>query len=184
MPGLEGANSRLVVPVMSLGELVGVIVADSARPAAFGAEEEHVLGVVATMLGTAIEQVRTLERQPDEQVVTACPAAASGPGGRGDGRPLLRRRRQHVHRRRVPHQGRRRSHPVVAVAASTWDRPCRLQATAYCASTPAFSCLASKDNLESRLILLKRRSTSAVAPIRLERTGRGRSASTSPDQCI
>ena len=72
MPGLAGADSRLVVPVMSLGQLVGVVVADSARPAAFGAEEEHVLGVVATMLGTAIEHVKTFEGQPD-----VTPAAAS-----------------------------------------------------------------------------------------------------------
>ena len=47
MPGLSGVDSRLVVPAMALGQLVGIIVAESARPAAFDAIDEQALGAVA-----------------------------------------------------------------------------------------------------------------------------------------
>ena len=173
MPGLAGANSRLVVPVMSLGELIGVIVADSERPAAFGAEEEHVLGVVATMLGTSIEQVRTLERQPDEPAPAAHPARQPEPAVEATavrffdvdgstfidgeyvikgvaGRILWSLLREHAETGRVDFT----------------NRELRLDASLQ---LPGF-----KDNLESRLILLKRRLDEREAPVRLERTGRGR----------
>ena len=174
MPGLAGADSRLVVPVMSLGQLVGVVVADSTRPAAFGADEEHVLGVVATMLGTAIEHVRALERQPDEPPRAPPRTAARRTGGR--------RRRSCA------------SSTSTAARSSTASTSSRESPAASCgrcwASTPATGRVdftnrelrldaslqlpGFKDNLESRLILLKRRLDEREAPVRLERTGRGR----------
>ena len=102
MPGLEGADSRLVVPAMALGELIGVLVVDSTRPVAFDAVDEQTLGVAATMLATAIEHVRALERDQRDQDVAAGPPPAS-PAAATSERPvggaLLRRRRQHVPRR-------------------------------------------------------------------------------------
>ena len=82
--------------------------------------------------------------------------------------------RQHVPRRRVPHQGRGRPHPVVDRRSARARRPRRLHATARCASTPPSTCPPYRDNFENRLILLKRRLDERDAPIRIEKTGRGR----------
>ena len=173
MPGLPGADSRLVVPVMSLGALIGVLVVDDARAVAFGHGDEHVVGVVATMLGSAIEHVQALERHSDEAAPVADVPAATDPCAATSvvrffavdgstfldsqylikgvaGRILWTLLRQHVEAGRVDFT----------------NRELRLDASL---ELPGF-----KDNLESRLILLKRRLDERDAPIRLERTGRGR----------
>ena len=57
-PGVVGVQSRIVVPAMARGELVGVLVAESRRPVAFGPVDEQVLSVVGSMLASAVEHVR------------------------------------------------------------------------------------------------------------------------------
>ena len=83
-------------------------------------------------------------------------AGADAPARPDRPRALLRGRRQHVPRRRLPHQGRRRPHPVVAARPARARRPIEFT-TARCASTRRSSSPPFRDNLESRLILLKRR---------------------------
>jgi adenylate cyclase len=60
---IDGVQSRIVVPAMARAELVGVLVAESRRPVAFGVADEHVLGVVAALLASAIEHLRAVERE-------------------------------------------------------------------------------------------------------------------------
>ena len=184
MPGLPGANSRLVVPAMSLGQLVGVVVADSTRPAAFGAQDEHVLGVVGTMLGTAIEHVRALERQTDEAPAARGGRAGSLPDPVGvttdvrffevdgstflDGEYLIKGVAGRILWSLL------RQHAATGRVEFT-NRELRLD--------PSLQLPGFKDNLESRLILLKRRLDERGATIRLERTGAGGSGSMSPSPC-
>jgi predicted pyridoxine 5'-phosphate oxidase superfamily flavin-nucleotide-binding protein len=176
LPGLPLAQSRVAVPAMAFGQLVGVLVVESADPVAFTATDEAVLTVVASVVANAIEVERTQERAEDvaarQQVTkphvdTPAPAANAthvrffGVDGStfldGDylikgvsGRILWSLLRQH------DQEGR----------TEFTNREVRLD--------PALELPEFRDNFESRLILLKRRLDERGAPIRIEKTGRGR----------
>jgi adenylate cyclase len=72
---IEGVQSRIVVPAMARAELVGVLVAESRRPVAFGTADEHVLGVVAALLASAIEHLRSVEREGTDDLGDRPPAS-------------------------------------------------------------------------------------------------------------
>lgn len=175
VPGLAAAQSRLAVPAMVLGRLVGVVTVESERPARYGDDDAASLLVVAALLAASIEAIRAEERAEDAGRVTGAgrgPAAvaALGPAALvrffavdgstfldGDylikgvaGRLLWSLLRQHAEEGRVDFT----------------NREVRLDPTL---ELPDF-----RDNFESRLILLKRRLDERNAPIRIVSTGRGR----------
>ncbi len=174
MPMLTDIQSRVVVPAMAMGHLVGVLVAESPEPVAFDHNDESTLGVVAALVAGAVEGERA--RRPATVVGPAARAsaparAAAGAGTTriryfpvdgsvfidGDylikgvaGRLLWSLLQQHENEGRIDFT----------------NREVRLD--------PSLELPEFRDNFESRLVLLKRRLEERHAPIRIDKTGRGR----------
>ena len=184
LPALPEVQSRVAVPGMVLGQLVVVLTVESPEVVAFSAADEAVLSVVASVVAQAIELDRAQERSadPDAEPGTdrtvpaeaAAEAEAAPPSAAGaahvrfypvdgsvflDGEYLIK-----------GVAGRLLWSLVGQHAASGrvdfTNREVRLDPTL---ELPAF-----RDNFESRLILLKRRLDERAAPVRIEKTGRGR----------
>jgi hypothetical protein len=175
LPGLAKAESQVAVPAMVLGQLVGVLVIESETKVAFRVEDEALLAVVATLVASAIEIDWAHER-------------AAGDAGDGEvtSRPAV-----------VPPSPASTRVRFFAVDGSTFldgdylikgvagrvlwvllthhAREGRVDFTnKEVRLDPSLELPEFRDNLESRLILLKRRLDERDAPIRIEKTGRGR----------
>jgi hypothetical protein len=179
LPGLALAQSQLAAPAVVMGQTLGVLAVESERPGAFTAEDERLLAIVAHLVAAAIELDRVsaratndgarAERGDDHSVDPVEPA----PNSRAstlrffpvdgstfiDGDYLIKG---------VP--GRilwslLREHEDTGRTEFT-NREVRLD--------PSLELPAFRDNLESRLILLKRRLDERLTPMRIHKTGRGR----------
>ena len=103
LPGLADARSQLAVPVAAGERLLGVLYVESAEEMRFGYDDEDALVALATQTGMVARLLQEAAEGQDE----APAARARGAAGRHAGAdPPLRRRRQRVHRRRLPDQGR------------------------------------------------------------------------------
>lgn len=176
LPGLEAPRSLLAVPMMAGGELRGLIHAEAAERMAFSPRLERAVALVAAQLG-ALVALTEAPRGPDSagsgatvSRATACPERTSDRqiqvrhyafddsvfiGAdyviKGlPGRLLWRMLGIHAQEGRFEFT----------------NREFRLD--------PALKLPAFKDNLETRLLLLRRRLDENDWPIRLSRTGRGR----------
>jgi hypothetical protein len=174
LPGLPAAESQVAVPAMVLGQLLGVVAVESETRLAFDPDDEARLTVVAGLIAAAVELDRALEQAAAEHAL-ARPAAGPADGAGGpttrvryfpqdgstflDGEYLIKGvagrilwkllgQYQHEHRDEFT------------------NREVRLD--------PTLELPQVRDNFESRLILLKRRLDEHEAPIRIDKTGRGR----------
>ncbi len=172
-PGLTGTQSRVAVPAMTHGQLVGVLVVESRTPVAYTSDDEALLMVVATLVAGAIDP------QPGADGGTSSDRASA------EGNP--------------PTQGA--CHPPgcatsrsMAASSSTVDYLIKGVAGRLLWSLlqqyegegrvdfsnrevrldPSLELPEFRDNFESRLVLLKRRLEERHAPIHLKKTGRGR----------
>ncbi len=173
MPGLPEARSRMAVPAMAFGAVVGALAADSTEDDAFGPADEAALSIVASLFANAFEALRAEERDvpPDR----ARPAVGLAPA-----QPAVT-----THIRHFPEDGSTfidGDYLIKGVAGrilwslmTQYDDEGRVEFTnRELRLDPTLQLPGFKDNLESRLILLTRRLDERAAPIRLRKTGRGR----------
>ena len=171
LPGLADAESRLAVPAIALGQLVGVLAVESARRAAFDDNDEAVLRVVASLVASAIEIDRS--REQDEPASPEPMFAAPTPP------------RGATHVKYFPVDGsvfldgeyliRGVAGRVLWSLLEQHDASGRVDFTQKeIRLDPRLELPGFRDNLDARLILLKRRLHEREAPMQLEKTGRGR----------
>jgi adenylate cyclase len=171
MPGLPRADSRIVVPSMAAGQLVGAIVVDSETPDAFGPDDEAALVTIASVLANAMETLRVEEATATDEP-PAAPGAAHPTSGTTrvryfevdgstflDGEYLIKGVAGRILRSLLGQY-------AADGRTDFTNREVRLD--------PSLELPGFKDNFESRLLLLQRRLEERGAPIRIDRTGRGR----------
>jgi adenylate cyclase len=166
--GIVNAQSQMAVPVILGQQLLGVLYAEDTRPGAFSRGDELVMEIVAHTVARDLLSEAEVEAEPE--ATTRVAAATSAPGLRvrcyeadssvffdGEyvikslpGRILGRLLHEHVERGRTDFT----------------LRELRLD--------PALQSHAGGDNLDARLILLRRRLEERFPFVRIERTGRGR----------
>jgi hypothetical protein len=174
LPGLPDAQSHLALPLVMRERLVGVLALESRNPAAFASWHEAFLGIVADQVAAGIERLAATDAE--EQ-----PAA---PGARAVAAASARRRRSFVFYqnddcvfvdgeyliRNVP--GRILWKLLKAYRdggrVEFSNRELRLD--------PGLGLPPLRDNLESRLILLRQRLAQKCPDVRLPGRGRGRFA--------
>jgi adenylate cyclase len=172
MPGLLDAQSRVAVPAMALGQLMGVLVVESTEQVAFTASDEALLSVVAALIGNAIEIERVRDR---EEVRSIRPGSPDRPHSR---QPALRVRYFEVDGSAFLDG----DYLIKGVAGRLlwsllrqYDEEGRVEFTnREVRLDPSLELPQFRDNFENRLVLLKRRLEERRAPVRIEKGGRGR----------
>jgi adenylate cyclase len=177
LPGLANPASQLGVPLLVGGELVGVICIESETPYRFHEEDKTTIELLGSYLAVAIQNMQLKEAEEAngdgaEAHVAPAPSAASADRCeltyyRGeevvmmDGEYLIRSLPARILWKLL------QAHQRDGRAEFT-NRELRLDKSL---NLPAF-----KDNLETRLLLLRRRLDQKGGNIRLVPTGRGRFA--------
>ncbi len=171
LPGLADSRSQLAVPLMAADKLIGVLYVESQHDLRFSYDDEDALVALAAQLGMAIQIMQAQADGADDEASTpAAPEAIAGD-------TLI-----------VKHFPENDSvflgddYLIKGVAGSifvTLVRDCidsgRTEFTNRELRLDARIRLPDvSDNLEARLLLLSRRLIERAAPIRIEKTGRGR----------
>jgi predicted pyridoxine 5'-phosphate oxidase superfamily flavin-nucleotide-binding protein len=174
LPGLPDSKSQAGVPMMVLGELVGVLFVESAQPAVYGDPDVALLSSVASLLASAIEIERRRDRDDD---------ASSPPKADRDVRAALTGEATHVRFFAVDGSTFIDGDYLIKGVAGRilWSllrhhvRDGRVDFTnKEMRLDPSLELPEVRDNFESRLILLQRRLDERAAAVRIDKTGRGR----------
>lgn len=171
LPGLPESRSQLAVPMVVGEQLMGVLYVESALDQRFSFSDEDALVTLAVQLAMAIRITQAVPDSGDEAGTSLEPDRAPG------GEPLTVR-----HFRENDSIFLGEDYLIKGVAGSIFavlvrdftelgrteftNRELRLD--------PRVRLPAVSDNLEGRLILLERRLTERGAPVRIEKSGRGR----------
>jgi hypothetical protein len=174
LPGLAQAESQVAVPAMVLGQLVGVLAVESETRLAFTVEDEALLGVVGTLVASAIEIDWAHERAATDGAINERQRVGASPSS-----PASTRVRYFAVDGSTFLDGdyliKGVAGRVLWVLLGQHEREGRVDFTnKEVRLDPSLELPEFRDNLESRLILLKRRLDEREAPIRIEKTGRGR----------
>jgi adenylate cyclase len=170
-PGLAQPRSQLAVPMLAAGRLLGVVFVESPDDRRFGFEDEDMLVAMAGQLGATMELVQVAGDAAEAALVPTEPEA------KVSGEPLHLRRFGGTDSIFVGD-----AYLIKGVAgAILWkllrdhtnegrcdfsNRELRLD--------PSIRLPDVTDNLEARLVLLRRRLAEQCPAIRIEKTGRGR----------
>ncbi len=174
-PGLSAPQSQLAVPIVSAGQLLGVLFVESPRELRFSFEDEDVLVALAGQLGAAID----LMQASTESVETPAPGgpvavrSAQPPQG-----PAMRVRHYRINDSVFIDD----AYLIKGVAgAILWkllrdhqERGRQVFANRELRLDPALRLPDLADNLEARLLLLQRRLREQCPALCIEKTGRGR----------
>jgi adenylate cyclase len=171
VPGLTRAESQMAIPAIALGQVVGVLLLESPAQVAFTEGDQANLSVLASVVANAIEAERLRERseEPGPARAVAMPPtvgatthvrffAIDGSTFLG-GNYLIKGVAGRILWSLLGHYDREQRTDFT-------NKEIRLDQSL---ELPEF-----RDNLDSRLLLLKRRLDEKHAPIRIEKTGRGR----------
>lgn len=176
LPGLPSAAGQIAVPLLTRGRLIGVLAVESAEPLAFMSREDTLLTTVASHLGGCIEQLsRDTEESPQGALARPQSSRALGAPPRSrsfcffpqddcvfvDGEYLIRNVPGRILWRLLT---RHRDEGRTEFS----NRELRMDSWL---GLPEI-----KDNLECRLILLRKRMEQKCPEIRLVPRGRGRFA--------
>jgi adenylate cyclase len=173
LPGLADAESALAIPLLFRDELLGVLAVESRRQLEFGERDEAFLEVVGSHVAFGLQD---LARRDDAEPPVPAPAAASpAPAPSGPARRFLYYPADdcvfvdgHYLIRNLP--GRILWRLLTAHARDGRrefsNRELRLDTSL---GLPAL-----RDNLESRLILLRKRLVEKCPEVRMAQAGRGR----------
>jgi len=167
-PGLERPLSLVAIPLAVRGELVGLLGLESARALRFAHEDETAVSVVARHLALQVRALASAD-EPEPRTPVAGGAVA------GDRRVRFRYHAEDDSvfiddRYVIKGLSGRILHRLVGLFVSDGrttfsNKELRLDAQLRLSTL--------RDNLETRLLLLRRRLDDHAAPIRLLRTGRG-----------
>jgi adenylate cyclase len=172
-PGLAQPHSQLAVPVMSANRLIGVLFAESERDLRFTYEDEDALVAIAGHLGAVIDLMQEVDEARVGEVSAGMSAAPAAPAAQA---PLAIRRFAANNSIFIGDD-----YLIKGVAgAILWkllnehaqgrsefsNRELRLDA--------AIGLPDVGDNLEARLVLLRKRLEEYGPHLRIEKTGRGR----------
>lgn len=173
LPGLPDAQSALVIPLVCGDRLVGVIAAEDRDPLQFGEWHEAYLGIIANQIAAGLDRMTERPADDDEPALTV---------KRSDAEPRTRRTFTFYRNddcvfvdgeyliRNVP--GR-----ILWKLLGDWQREGRTEfSNRELRLDTALGLPAIKDNLESRLILLRRRLDEKCPDVRMVPTSRGRFA--------
>jgi adenylate cyclase len=176
LPGVAGVQSRIAVPAMAIGQLVGVLVAESRDPVAFSEVDEQILVTAAALVAGSTLAIAALESSDEADGRERAPAhRTAAPASSG---PELEVRYFIVDGSVFVD----RDYVIKGVAGRIlWSLLRQYAADGRCDFTnrelrlePDLQLPGFRDNLESRLILLKRRLDERQLPLRIEKSGRGR----------
>jgi adenylate cyclase len=171
LPGLPESRSQLAVPILAWGRLLGVLFVESAEDLRFGYDEEDALAAVAAQLGVAIHALQQLSESSDEGAAREpVPAATTGA-------PLLVR---HYVEDDTIFLGD--DYLIKGVAGNIlWALLCDYSENKRASFTnrelrldPRVKLPDVGDNLEARLVLLRRRLAERSGDIRIDKIARGR----------
>ncbi len=173
LPGLDNPSSQLGVPLMVRGELVGVLCIESETPYRFHEEDKTAIELLGSYLAVAIQnmQLRGDEAEPEAAPVDTAPA------GSGTRHELIYHRDEEVVMLDGEYLIRSLPARILWKLLETYQREGRVEFTNRelrldkSLNLPGF-----KDNLETRLLLLRRRLDQKGGAIRLVPKGRGRFA--------
>ena len=168
LPGLPDVRSQIGIPMLTKGRLIGVMCVESRRIGAFGIEDQHVLTVVANFIAAFIAA--------SESDVTS-PEPARADGLAVDGEPVKVRYYAEDSSVFVEGEYLIKSLPgrILWRLLSDWSRHGQTEFTNKELRLDASLGLpAIKDNLDTRLILLRRRLEERCETIRIVKDGRGR----------